>query len=148
MTEREQDNGPEERRDEPPADAGGGAGSRALGIERWVQFAFIALFGLSFWLYGKIVEVVWDQFAEPRQIPIALTALLIAVISTFIIYKHPKANPFMHEAASELQKVTWPTRKETWSNTVVVVITSIISALILFVFDAAWSWVTDLIYKG
>ena len=46
----------------------------------------------------------------------------------------------------ELSKVSWPTRKETWSQTIVVIIVSIIAAVILGVFDAVWAQITDFIY--
>jgi preprotein translocase subunit SecE len=43
--------------------------------------------------------------------------------------------------------VSWPTRKETWSQTIVVLIVSVIAAIILGVYDAVWSHITDLIYN-
>ena len=50
------------------------------------------------------------------------------------------------DVAAELRKVTWPTRKETVSSTIIVIITTIVSALLLGMFDGMWSWVTRLIY--
>ena len=50
------------------------------------------------------------------------------------------------EAWSELKKVTWPTRKETQAATLVVVVTVIIAAMLLGLFDMVWSWLTDRIY--
>jgi preprotein translocase subunit SecE len=140
----DEDERPREDRGERSAPVG----MRTLGIERYVQFGFITLCAVAFWILDKVVAIVWDKFAEPQSVQVALTALLISIVLTVYLYKHEKVNSFAHEAASELSKVTWPTRRETWSNTVVVVITSLIAAGILFVFDAAWSWVTDLIYKG
>ena len=46
-----------------------------------------------------------------------------------------------------MSRVTWPTRKETSSSTVIVVVTSVITAFVLFMFDTVWSAVTDLVYK-
>ena len=54
---------------------------------------------------------------------------------------------FITEVRAEMHKVTWPTRKETSQSTVVVVLTSIVAALMLFLFDSVWSAVTDLVYK-
>jgi preprotein translocase subunit SecE len=123
------------------------ASGGVLGIERWVQFGFIALAVIGFWLSDKIITVVWEQFAEPDPTIVAGTAAIIGLIGAFVAYKNQNANQFAQEAAGELSKVAWPSRKETWANTIVVVITSIISAAILFAFDAAWSAITDLIYK-
>jgi len=47
------------------------------------------------------------------------------------------------EVTRELEKVTWPTRKETSAATVVVLVTVLISALILSGFDAIWSFFTN-----
>ena len=71
----------------------------------------------------------------------------MGILVGWFTYKHKEANAFAHESAAELSKVTWPTRQETWHNTVVTVIVSIIAAAILFAFDATWSAITDLIYK-
>ena len=54
---------------------------------------------------------------------------------------------YFNGTRAELRKVTWPTRKETWSQTIVVLIVSIIAAVILGVYDAVWSHITDLPYN-
>jgi preprotein translocase subunit SecE len=127
---------------------------RALGIERWVQFGFIASAVIAFWLFDKIVMAGWDFLAlkvnsvpEPEPTIVSAIAAVLGVVTGVGLYKHARAKAFANEAAGELSRVTWPTRKETWSNTVVTIVTSIIAAVILFVFDAAWSAITDLIYK-
>jgi preprotein translocase subunit SecE len=120
---------------------------RTFGLERWVQFGFIALAALVFWLADKIVFLVWDQFAEPDATIVAGVAALVGIVTAFLTYKNADANAFASESVAELSKVTWPTRKETWSNTVVTVIVSMIAAAILFAFVATWSAITDLIYK-
>jgi preprotein translocase SecE subunit len=123
-----------------------GAGTIVLGLERWVLLGYMCAFAVAFWLFDNIITMVWDQFAEPQEMPIVASAALTAVIVTVILYYHKSVNAFANEAAAELSKVSWPDRKETWSNTVVVIVTSFIAAIILFSFDAVWSWVTDLIY--
>jgi len=133
----------EENEEKPAAQAGG----RTLGIERWVQFGFIAFAATVFWLADKIIMTAWDQFAEPDETIVAALAALVGIVAAWFTYKHKEASAFAHESVAELSKVTWPTRKETWNNTVVTVIVSIIAALILFAFDATWSAITDLIYK-
>jgi preprotein translocase subunit SecE len=47
----------------------------------------------------------------------------------------------------ELSKVTWPTRKETYASTIVVIVTSLIAAAVVGAFDFVWSYFTDLLYK-
>ena len=52
---------------------------------------------------------------------------------------------FLSESKVEIKKVTWPTRKETYQATIVVIVTVIIAAIFLQIFDAFWSRVTGYI---
>ncbi|MBX3247019.1 MAG: preprotein translocase subunit SecE [Myxococcales bacterium] len=123
-----------------------------LGIERWVQFAFIGGALLTFWLYdhlfADLAEFIALKANVPTPAPTLITAgsAIAAILTMVICYRSKKLYGFTHEVAVELAHVTWPTRQETWSNTVVVFIVSIISATIIGLFDAAWSAITDLIY--
>jgi preprotein translocase subunit SecE len=137
------------KREEPSESVG----ARTLGVERWVQFGFIAAALLAFWLLDKIIAASWDALAlrvdaipEPNPTTVSLAAALVGAVGAFAAYRNEKSFGFAHDAATELSRVTWPSRKETWTNTIVVVVTSVIAAAILFGFDAAWSAVTDLIY--
>jgi preprotein translocase subunit SecE len=138
---------PEERdeRDEEDAQAHSGE-VRTLGLERWVQFAFVAIAGITFYLVDKLINLVWGYFAEPEAAIATGAAAIVGILTGFLLYRHPRVNPLAHEVAGELAKVTWPSRKETWYSTGVVIITSVIAAIYLGVFDAAWAWFTDLIY--
>jgi len=51
----------------------------------------------------------------------------------------PRATTFVTEVWSELKKVYWPTRKETYAATVVVVVITLIVAVFLGVADYAIS---------
>jgi len=123
-----------------------------LGIERWVQFGFIGGALVMFWLLdnmlGRIVEFVARKanMATPNPTLVTAAAAIVAIVAAAGMYRHKKIGKFAREVAVELANVTWPTRQETYSQTVVVIIVSIIAAIILGVFDAAWSAVTDLIY--
>jgi preprotein translocase subunit SecE len=129
------------------------AAMRALGLERWVLLGYLVVFATSIWLFEKIVALAWDELSlyveaipEPSDIPVLALSVLLAIVLVVVLWKRKKARTFAEESAAELSKVTWPSRKETYANTVVVIVTSVIAAIILFVFDAAWSWITDLIY--
>lgn len=123
------------------------AAPMTLGLERWVQFAFIGAAVAMIWLFDHLIEVVWDIFAEPDPTIGTVAAVVLGGAIAAALYFNAKTNQWAHDVAGELSKVTWPTRKETWAATVVVVITSIIAAIILFAFDFAWSTLTDLIYQ-
>ena len=124
-----------------------------LGVERWVQFSYAACAITLAWFLIKSSTAVWtiladnvDAVPEPNSTIIAVGAGLVAFIAAVVAYRSKKVHTFVVEVCVELSKVTWPTRKETWSQTIVVIVVSIIAAIILGVFDAAWSQITDFIY--
>ncbi len=121
--------------------------ARSLGVERWVQFAFIAIAAVAFWLLDHVIWALLNYFVEPDATLVTAVSGALAIILAFVLYRVSSVREEAHNVVAELAKVTWPTRDETWSATLVVVITSIVASIIMFGFDAAWSSITDLIYK-
>lgn len=120
---------------------------RTLGLARWVQLAFMALGALLLMVFDKTITIIWDKFAEPDPLVVTALSAVLAVGTAIYAYRHPTVSRLANEVVGELAKVAWPTRDEVQVSTVVVIITSIIAAVIVGVFDAAWSAITDLIYK-
>ncbi len=58
-----------------------------------------------------------------------------------------KFNPiaFIQEVRQETAKVTWPTRKEVWITTVMVLIMVALSSIFFLLVDQALSWVVRLV---
>jgi len=52
-----------------------------------------------------------------------------------------RARRFLTDVRSELTRVTWPTRREVWATTVVVILTSIVFGVYLWVIDLGLSWI-------
>jgi preprotein translocase subunit SecE len=50
-----------------------------------------------------------------------------------------KAGEFLGQVKAELQKVTWPTRKETYGTTVVVIVLVLLVCVYLWLIDTALS---------
>ena len=50
-----------------------------------------------------------------------------------------KVAEFLQQVKAELQKVTWPTRKETYGSTVVVIVLVLMVAVFLWIVDSALS---------
>jgi preprotein translocase SecE subunit len=123
-----------------------------LGIERWVQFAFVGGTMIAFWFFDHLFQDVAEFVALKANMSTINPSLVTAGTAIFSIllmaglYRNKRMHAFSNEVAYELANVTYPTRKETWAQTIVVFVVSIIAAIILGVFDAAWSTVTDLIY--
>ncbi len=51
-----------------------------------------------------------------------------------------KATSFFDEVFGEAQKVTWPTGKETYASTAIVVVMVVSAGLMLFLLDNIWNW--------
>ena len=119
-----------------------------LGIERWVQFAYIALALTLFWFIDHVINAVWDVFADPNETIASAAAAISAIVLAAGAYRHPKWGKFSREVAGELSKVTWPSREETWKQTIIVLIVSVIAAIILGIFDSMWMNLTDFIYSA
>ena len=50
-----------------------------------------------------------------------------------------RARRFLTEVRSELGRVTWPTRREVWATTIVVILTSMVFGIYLYVVDIGLS---------
>jgi preprotein translocase subunit SecE len=119
-----------------------------LGLERWVQFAFVAMAVFLVYVTDKLVTFGWEFFAEPDDTIVTITAVAVGLAGTFLAYQNDRVRDFATEVVTELSKVTWPTREETWYSTLVVISASAIAALYTGMFDGIWSALTDLVYGG
>jgi preprotein translocase subunit SecE len=100
---------------------------------------FLVLNWTGEWLGGYFTR-------HPNELAINGVAALVALIVGIAVYRNDRVYTLAHEIASELKKVTWPTKKETQLGTLVVIVMVIVSAIILGVFDAVWAYLTDAIY--
>jgi preprotein translocase subunit SecE len=102
-----------------------------------------------FYLLQWSIDWVWGYFGPvPGDFQISLAAAIIATLAGIVLYKNDRVYHLANEVASELKKVTWPTAKEVRSATVIVIVMSIISAMILGLFDFVWKNLTELVYGG
>jgi preprotein translocase subunit SecE len=102
---------------------------------------------LLFYLVQWSVDWVWGYFGTPpSDFKISLSAAVLALVVGIAAYRNDRLYTLANEVAGELKKVTWPTAKEVRTATIVVMAMSIISAIILALFDMLWSNLTDLVY--
>lgn len=105
--------------------------------------AGVALSHTLVWLWGTL-ELDDMPVAGIRQLPLtSLIAYVGGLAGITFCLKHAPTRMVANEVVEELSKVTWPTREETGSATVVVIVTVLICSAYLGVFDAFWLWVTD-----
>jgi len=136
---------------ESPRSAGGGGvptvSSRGLGLNRWVQYVFVVVAAFVLWLADKLITVVWQNWDEPNDVVVTVLSAAIGFTTALVLYRNEKSHRMAVDVVSELSKVTWLSRKETYASTIVVIVTSIIAAAIVGSFDFVWSAITDLLYK-
>lgn len=104
---------------------------------------------LMFYVLQWSIDWIWGYFGSaPSEFRITLLAAIIAVVVGVTTYRNDRIYTLANEVATELKKVTWPNAKEVRSATTVVIIMALVSALVLGLFDFAWSNITELVYGG
>jgi preprotein translocase subunit SecE len=75
----------------------------------------------------------------------SLGAILLGILSFFMLNRHSKVVSFTDEVLNELRKVTWPDKDETVHGTVVVVGLTLFIASALGIYDYVWAEVTQIV---
>ena len=114
-----------------------------MGPNKFVHLTF-ALGGLlAAFVLSRALDWGWSYFAKPNDLVVNGFAILFAGAAAVVTYRNEKVYAQVVDITRELEKVTWPTRKETSAATIVVIVTVVIAALILSSFDALWSFFTN-----
>lgn len=117
--------------------------------ERYVFIGVIALAAIAAMPIAHLLTwlFVYLGVSNPRIAgDLALTNVLaycIAAAAAFFCLLHRPTRQVCGEVVEELAKVTWPTRAETGSATVVVIVTVVICSIFLGFFDVMWRAITD-----
>ena len=78
----------------------------------------------------------------------SLVAYVAAIVIAVVTYLNPRVNALSFEVAVELKKVSWPSAEDTRTNTIAVILFSVVASMILGVFDIMSSkimtqWIPD-----
>jgi preprotein translocase SecE subunit len=114
-----------------------------MGSNKYLHFFFGCGALVLALLLALSLDWVWNYFAKPPQLTVNLLAIGIAAIVTIVAYRNDRFYNGIADIFHELEKVTWPTRQETSSATVVVIVTVVIASLILSAIDTMWSFLTS-----
>jgi preprotein translocase subunit SecE len=118
-----------------------------MGPNKYVHLMFaIGTLVLAF-LLAKTTEWVWSYVAKPNDLIINGAAVLVAVTAGYLAYRNERVFAAAYDVTTELEKVTWPSRKETYAATIVVIVTVSISSIILWGFDTLWGTLANLVLR-
>lgn len=147
---------------EPEGEPAAGAATK-LGSTRYVLAGFLLAAIAIAYVFSQAFAAGWAHIAEAQWAvdkAAWLTRLsederhtwatvgggVIGLLSLLYVYRRPDIRLWVNEAAVELSKVTWPTKKEVTRNTAVVVVASLIATFYLALLDRFWGFVTNLVY--
>ncbi len=114
-----------------------------MGANKFIHLTFAVGGLLAAFLLSRAADWVWSYFSKPNDLVVNAVAVSGAAIAAYLAYRSERVFATVHDITRELEKVTWPTRKETSAATVVVLVTVSIAAVILSGFDAIWSFFTN-----
>ena len=113
-----------------------------MGSNKYLHFFFGCAALLLAVLLSLTLDWVWNFFGKPPQLTVNVIAIVVAAVVTWAAYRNDKFFGGVSDIFHELEKVTWPTRQETSSATVVVLVTVVIAAVLLSAIDSVWSYLT------
>lgn len=109
-----------------------------------IGIAFAIALPLAHGFAWLMVELgIYNPSVLGEMLATDLAAYGLCAAAAAVALNHPRLRELSTEVVDELSKVTWPSRQETGSATVVVIVTVIICAAYLWVFDAVWLKLTD-----
>jgi preprotein translocase SecE subunit len=118
-----------------------------MGPNKYIHLTFaIGVLVVAFLVY-KTGDWVWSYFAKPNDLALQGGALLLGIVGGVVAYRNERVFAGAADVTRELEKVTWPTRKETYYATIVVMVTVAIATLILSFFDLIWAFLAGRILK-
>jgi len=118
-----------------------------MGPNKYIQLTFaVGALLLSFLIF-KTGDWIWSYFAKPNELVMQGVALMCGVLGGVMAYRSERVFATASDVTKELEKVTWPSRKETYYATIVVIVTVLIATLILSFFDFIWAFLAGKILK-
>ena len=118
-----------------------------MGANKFIHLTFaVGILAATFLLF-KAGDWVWRYFGKPNELLLQGVGLGIAVVAGVVAYRNERIYAVVVDVTRELEKVAWPTRKETYYATIVVIVTVFISTVILSTFDAIWAFMAGKVIK-
>jgi len=109
----------------------------AVAAGLFLEHVFLAVFG-NFGPTQPLTRPLWGDWTW-----CSVLGLGLAGATAIFLWVNPKTHQTSMEILAELRKVSWPSLTEARAATVAVVVASLISAVLLGLFDLLWQTVTN-----
>src|SRR5213075_1774804 len=109
----------------------------ALAAGLFLEHVLLVVFG-GFGPTQPLTRPLWGEWTWCTVIGLGICGATAAYL-----WVNPKTHTTSQEIVTELRKVSWPSFAEARAATVAVIVASIISAVLLGLFDVFWQFLTD-----
>lgn len=124
-------------------------GVRLVENQRAVGVSFI-LAGLLGGVFTRSLTVAVMNYAAIQDLVVVGVAVstfigvVAGIVTLAVLFRNQRATGFTDSVVSELSRVTWPTREETFGNTGIVIGATVFFATLLSTYDLLWAKLTGL----
>lgn len=120
--------------------------SAPLNERKWVTSSFVVVAALVGFLFSKAFISVATYFDWEGKIPnfelvARIGSVVVGFVVFFALFFNSAVQKFTREVVQELDRVTWPTHKETLSSTWVVLVFCLVMGAVLGLLDKLWTQV-------
>ncbi|MEI8255933.1 MAG: preprotein translocase subunit SecE [Deltaproteobacteria bacterium] len=115
-----------------------------LGVQKYLYTGY---FVGGFIVAYLVHQVASRALGEGHDAIATVIGALAGITAVYATWKNKRIRTLSQEVLDELVAVSWPSRQETYTATVVVILTSVVSSALIFFLDRFWSWFTDMIFR-
>lgn len=106
-------------------------------VARQVTFAVLAVIvALGAWR----LSLMWVGEASGLRYGVPMLILAVGLWLCYRLVNVSKFADFLIAVEGEMAKVSWPSRTELFRSTIVVILTILLLAAVLFMYDIIWQW--------
>jgi preprotein translocase subunit SecE len=126
-----------------------------VGQSKRIVVIFYVLAALAVGMFFKtVLGAVFDQLGvNDAELVFGwslsdLIGFALSFGTAITLWRIPRIQQMSLEVALELQRVTWPSMRETRAATIAVIIASFVAAAILGVFDYVWGYLSNWLLRA
>jgi len=113
--------------------------SLQLGVQKYLYTGYFVGGVFVAWLVHNIVDKAW----EGHDAIASLIGVVVGLIAVVWAWKNERLRTLFKEVIDELAAVHWPTKQETQTATFIVLVTSAIASVVIFLMDRVWGYLTE-----